>query len=100
MADAFYARVPGAKIQNFTGVGSIYVVDCDVELNVSFKFGKVSIPIHPLDTVDDDLNRRDELGNPICMGAFQPILQESSSYDAIFGMNFREYHSICACAQE
>lgn len=88
MADAFYGRVPGATLQNFTGVGNIYVVPCDVELNVSFKFGNVSYPIHALDTVDDDLNRRDELGNPICMGAFQPILQESSNYDAIFGMNF------------
>ncbi|KAI0081265.1 acid protease [Panus rudis PR-1116 ss-1] len=92
VADAFYARVPGAKLQNITrgNVGEIYVLPCDVELNVTFKFGGVSFPIHPLDTSFDDLHITDNLGNTMCLGGFQPIAPgaQSSSYDMILGMTF------------
>jgi len=90
IADAFYGRVPGAKFQNLTGVGEIYVVPCEAELNVSFVFGGVKIPIHPLDTVTDSLDKTDALGNPICIGAFQPIIQtaQSNTFDMILGMAF------------
>ncbi|CAL1707657.1 unnamed protein product [Somion occarium] len=90
VADAFYLRVPDAKLENITGVGEIYTVPCNAELNVTFKFGNVSIPVHPLDTSSDDLGRTDPLGNQICLGGFQPIQDsaESDTYDIILGMTF------------
>ncbi|KAI0071145.1 acid protease [Panus rudis PR-1116 ss-1] len=49
VADAIYARVPGAKYQNNSGSPN-YVIPCDAELNLTFKFGNISFPVHPSDT--------------------------------------------------
>lgn len=70
----------------------MYTLPCDVELNVTFKLGGVDFPIHPLDTSISTLNKVDSLGNPFCIGAFQPIIAsaQSSTYDLILGMAFRE----------
>lgn len=90
VADAFYARVPSAQLSNITGFGEVYTLPCDVELNVTFKFANVSYPVHALDT-SLDINKLDALGNPTCLGAFQPIMPnaESSTFDMILGMAFR-----------
>ncbi|KIP04220.1 hypothetical protein PHLGIDRAFT_129664 [Phlebiopsis gigantea 11061_1 CR5-6] len=90
VADAFYSRVPGAQLTNYSGLGEVYTMPCDVELNVTFKFSNVSYPIHPLDTSLSSLGKTDALGNPVCVGAFQPIQPgaESSTYDMILGMAF------------
>ncbi|KAI0785667.1 acid protease [Abortiporus biennis] len=89
VADAIYSRVPNATFKNITGnIGGVWTIPCTVELNVTFKFANVSFPIHPLDTSLSQFNEVDELGNPICLGAFQPIQQPSSTYDAILGMAF------------
>ena len=74
-----------------SGLGTVYTIPCDVELNVTFKFANVSYPIHPLDT-SLDLGRTDSAGNPVCIGAFQPIASnaQSSTYDMILGMAFCE----------
>ena len=73
-----------------TGIGVVYTVPCEVELNVTFVFGNVSLPIHPLDTSSDDLGRRDANGDPICLGGFQPIQPSAvdDTYDMILGMSF------------
>lgn len=94
VADAFYARVPGAQLQNLSGIGEVYTLPCDVELNVTFKFAGVEFPIHPLDTSISTLNKVDSLGNPFCIGAFQPIIStaQASSYDMILGMAFCKCH--------
>lgn len=91
VADAFYGRVPGAVFTNVTGLGEVYTLPCDVELNVTFKFANVSYPIHPLDT-SLDLGTTNSSGDPVCVGAFQPIAPgaQSNSYDMILGMAFRE----------
>lgn len=55
-------------------------------LNISFNFGGVNIPIHPLDAVSDDFSMTDSNGQPICIGTFQPITSAFSllgSYDII-----------------
>lgn len=90
VADAFYGRVPGAQLVNYTGLGEVYTLPCDVELNVTFKFNNVSYPIHPLDTSLSSLGKTDAQGNQVCVGAFQPIQAgaESSTYDMILGMAF------------
>ncbi|KAI0093260.1 acid protease [Irpex rosettiformis] len=89
IADAIYARVPGAEFKNVTGFGQTYTLPCDVELNITFKFHNVSYPVHPLDTTLD-IGRKDSSGNSVCIGAFQPIMPgaESPTFDAIFGMGF------------
>lgn len=91
VADAFYGRVPNASFTNLTGFGEVYTLPCTVELNVTFKFANVSYSIHPLDT-SLDVGKTDSLGNPLCVGAFQPIADsaQSSNYDMILGMAFRE----------
>jgi hypothetical protein len=77
---------------NYTGLGEVYTLPCNVELNVTFKFANVSYPIHPLDTSLSQLQKTDALGNPVCVGAFQPIQSgaESDTYDMILGMAFRK----------
>jgi len=89
IADAFYARVPGAQLTNVTGFGSIYTLPCNVELNVTFKFSNISYHIHPLDT-SLQVGPPDSSGNPTCLGSFQPIMPgaESSTFDMILGMAF------------
>jgi hypothetical protein len=54
MADAIYGRVQGANYSQSNG--GIWTVPCTQELNISFTFGGVNIPIHPLDVVSSDLN--------------------------------------------
>lgn len=85
--------MPGALYQNISGIGEVYTLPCDVELNVTFKFGGVEYPVHPLDTSISTLKKKDALGNTFCIGSFQPIIStaQASTYDMILGMSFCEY---------
>ncbi|KAI5119387.1 hypothetical protein M0805_001061 [Coniferiporia weirii] len=47
-ANAIYGSVPGAVLHASSGV---YEVPCDTKINVSFVFGGVAYPVHPIDTV-------------------------------------------------
>ncbi|EMD37877.1 hypothetical protein CERSUDRAFT_114514 [Gelatoporia subvermispora B] len=91
VADGIYGRFPQASFQNVTqaGLGPVWTLPCDVEVNITFKFGGVSFPIHPLDTNYDDGFVYPN-GTKFCVGAFQPIQSgaESSDYDMILGMAF------------
>ncbi len=49
MADAIYSRVSGAEYRNITDIGEIWIVPCDEEVNITFKFSGNSYHIHPLD---------------------------------------------------
>ncbi|KAH9980160.1 acid protease [Lactifluus volemus] len=90
MSDAIYGRVQGASYDVNNGV---WMVPCDQMLNISFTFGGVTIPIHPLDAVSGDFRS----GN-LCAGAFQPISTAFSvfgNYDMILGMSFlRNVYSV------
>ncbi|KAI0329449.1 acid protease [Cubamyces sp. BRFM 1775] len=89
VADAIYSRVPGAKFVNISATATpVWTLPCTVELNVTFKFGGISYPVHPLDTVMDDLQGPlDDNGHPSCVGAFQPMAAEEP-YDIVLGMAF------------
>ncbi|KAI0755224.1 acid protease [Daedaleopsis nitida] len=89
VAEAFYKDVPGAKLVNLQAVsGEIWQLPCDKEINVTFKFGAISFPVHPLDT-SIDLNLTDSSGHHVCFGAFQPMdAGNDATFDAIFGMAF------------
>jgi len=88
MADAIYGRVQGAV---YDTANQFWTVPCGQLLNISFNFGGVNIPIHPLDTVSSDFNYKDSSGKSACVGAFQPITSAFSllgTYDMIMGMAF------------
>ncbi|KAI8993027.1 aspartic peptidase domain-containing protein [Trametes punicea] len=89
VADAIYGRVPGARFVNISATATpVWTVPCSVELNVTFKFAGISYPVHPLDTVMDDLQGPlDSSGKPTCVGAFQPMSVEEP-YDIVLGMAF------------
>ncbi|KZP08675.1 acid protease [Athelia psychrophila] len=88
VSDAIYGRVQGAE---FDVAEQLWLVPCTQMLNISFNFGGVNIPIHPLDTVSADFNVTDSNGKSMCVGTFQPITSAFSllgSYDLILGMGF------------
>ncbi|KAI0775707.1 aspartic peptidase domain-containing protein [Trametes elegans] len=89
VADAIYSRVPGAKYVSIRATATpVWTLPCGTELNITFKFAGVSYPVHPLDTVMDDLQGPlDQYGKPTCVGAFQPMSVEEP-YDIILGMAF------------
>jgi len=88
VSDAIYGRVQGAV---YDTTQQFWTLPCGQLLNISFNFGGVNIPIHPLDTVNNDFHYKDSNGNPACVGAFQPITSAFSllgTYDMILGMGF------------
>ncbi|EMD40139.1 hypothetical protein CERSUDRAFT_71923 [Gelatoporia subvermispora B] len=88
MSDAIYGRVQGAEYNEEQG---LWLIPCDQLLNISFKFGGQTYPIHPLDVSSSDFNMVDSTGNPACVGTFQPISSAFSllgEYDIILGMAF------------
>lgn len=88
LSDAIYGRVRGAI---YDAKNEWWTVPCGQELNISFNFGGINYPIHPLDTVNDNFGIRDANGEKICIGTFQPITSAFSmlgNYDMILGMNF------------
>ena len=94
MADAIYGRVQGAE---YNEESEVWTVPCDQLINITFKFGGVEYPIHPLDVSSSDFNMVSSTGNPVCVGTFQPITSAFSllgEYDIILGMAFSE--SMCA----
>ncbi|RPD62708.1 acid protease [Lentinus tigrinus ALCF2SS1-7] len=89
VAEALYKDVPDAQLVTRSELsGQVWQLPCDKEVNITFKFGGVSFPVHPLDS-NIDLNLTDSSGNHVCFGAFQPFDPgEDATYDAIFGMAF------------
>ena len=66
VVNAIYSGAKGAKLQNITELnGETWVVDCDAEINLSFKIGGVTYPIHPLDVTQ---STTDDNGNTFCFG--------------------------------
>jgi hypothetical protein len=50
VANATYSGAKGAQLVNVSAAGGdVWVVDCTAEINVTFKIGGQSYPIHPLD---------------------------------------------------
>ncbi|TFK52509.1 acid protease [Heliocybe sulcata] len=88
LSDAIYGRVQGAVYDTNS---QVWTVPCDQLVNLAFKFGGVTYPVHPLDVATSDFNYTDATGNPKCVGAFQPITSAFSllgEYDMILGMAF------------
>ncbi|SJL07765.1 uncharacterized protein ARMOST_11115 [Armillaria ostoyae] len=95
IADAIYSGVSGAEYRDITGVGNVWIVPCDEEVNITFKFSGNSYHIHPLDaTMDPSLFDLSEIvnseGQSSCIGSFQPTIPGAriELRDMILGMSF------------
>jgi len=94
VSDAIYGRFPGAEYINIPVLGSVWIVPCSAEVNISFTFSGKNIPIHPLDaTLEPSTlslsNVQASTGEDGCIGAFQPMsFGGSPTYDIILGMAF------------
>ncbi|KAG1901319.1 aspartic peptidase domain-containing protein [Suillus fuscotomentosus] len=88
VSDAIYGRVQGAE---WSVANEAWLVPCGQLINVTFNFGGVSYPIHPLDVSSSDFGVTFSNGNPACLGTFQPVTSAFSllgEYDMILGMAF------------
>lgn len=66
VVDAIYSGVKGAQLVSVPAFsGNVWCFDCDAEINVTFKIGGQSYPIHPL-----DVSRKvvDANGDSACYG--------------------------------
>jgi len=89
VAKAIYSGVKGAQLVNIPQFnGDTWIVDCQAEINISFKIGGQTYPIHPLDVTQ-------ALTTPngtvvFCFGTFQPIIPtaKDDTLDGILGMSF------------
>jgi hypothetical protein len=94
VSDAIYGGFPGAEYVNIPNLGSVWIVPCSTEANISFTFAGKNFPIHPLDaTLEPSIIGLDNLqvstGEDGCIGTFQPMSFEGSpTYDLILGMAF------------
>ena len=66
MARAIYSGISGASLQSVVGLGSIWRIPCDAEINVAFKIGDQTYPVHPLDTNSNDVLKSRWPGLPRC----------------------------------
>lgn len=73
VAQALYGDIPGAVLTNISGLGEIWVLPCDQEVNATFLFGGVEFPIHPLDLNFDGFGLQAD-GKSYCVGAVSTVL--------------------------
>jgi hypothetical protein len=66
IVNAIYSGVKGAQLNSDPSFnGDVWIVDCDAEINVTFKIGGQSYPIHPLDVSRQEIGTD---GKPFCFG--------------------------------
>lgn len=65
VSDAIYGRVQGAE---WNAQNSVWTIPCTQMLNISFKMGGQTFPIHPLDTSSSDFGLTFSNGQPACVG--------------------------------
>ena len=86
-AKAIYGSVPGSQFFQSEG---IYTVPCDTEISLSFVFGGIEYPMHPIDTV---AATTDGNGGVVCYSGF-PV-GDGSTEDLLLGDSFlRNVYSV------
>ncbi|EGN98520.1 hypothetical protein SERLA73DRAFT_110062 [Serpula lacrymans var. lacrymans S7.3] len=95
VAKAIYGGVNGSYLYNISGIGEIWILPCNEEVNATFLFAGVQYPIHPLDLNfgKGELTGVVPNGAEMCVGAFQPFsfdprINDEVIYDMILGMAF------------
>lgn len=66
VSDAIYGRVQGAA---YDTASQLWTIPCTQLLNISFNFGGVNFPIHPLDVSSSDFALKNAAGETVCAGA-------------------------------
>ncbi|KAJ7636230.1 aspartic peptidase domain-containing protein [Roridomyces roridus] len=98
VAEAIYSPYGAdAELRNVSEVdGAIWVVVCDVEVNVTLLFGGEAYPVHPLDATIDPLVLNFAAltlasGKKGCIGSFQPaaLNTEFPIFDMFLAQPFR-----------
>jgi hypothetical protein len=93
-ADAYYSSFPGAEYGNVAGIGDTWILPCASEVNISYKFGGITFPVHPLDATLEPQTLglegvQNSQGEDCCIGAFQPVSFDAQGlFDVILGMAF------------
>lgn len=75
VAEGFYSKIEGAKLENVTGLGEAWTLDCDKEVNITFKIGGKTYPIHPLDAIIDPVDISASLSSGRCIGSVSKTTQ-------------------------
>ena len=65
VSDAIYGRVQGAE---WNSDWNAWTIPCTQMLNISFKFGGNTYPIHPLDTSSSEFDVVNANGETVCLG--------------------------------
>ncbi|KAH9480602.1 Saccharopepsin [Psilocybe cubensis] len=96
IAEAIYGKFVGSKFTQLPGLGGVWVLPCEQEVNITFSFGGKLYPIHPLDmsfepSVVNLTDFQTTSGERGCIGTFQPFTYDRGSnptYDMVLGMAF------------
>ena len=72
MSNAIYSGVSNASLEFVEGLGQIWLIPCDAEINITFKIGGQTYPVHPLDTNSDDALTNSD--GQTCLGAVRLVL--------------------------
>lgn len=80
--DAIYSTIPGAQ---FVASQGVYLVPCNANINVSFVFGGVEYPIHPIDTVTATLDTNNDVA---CFSGFPSSGGTDTDEDLLLGDTF------------
>ena len=66
VVNAIYSGAKGAQLVSVSSLGGdVWIVDCEAEINVTFKIGGQSYPIHPLDVTRQQVEGN---GESFCYG--------------------------------
>jgi hypothetical protein len=77
VSNTIYSGVPGASLEFVEGLGQIWLIPCDAEINIAFKIGGQTYPVHPLDTNSDDVLTSPD--GQTCVGAVRLVLVAPTS---------------------
>ncbi|KAF8964425.1 aspartic peptidase domain-containing protein [Flammula alnicola] len=96
VVDAIYSGFSESEYREVPGIGGAYVLPCEQEVNITFKFSGKAYPIHPLDMTLEPLSIKlpslqTSDGQKACIGTFQPFTYDrgsSPNYDMVLGMAF------------
>ena len=70
VSDAIYGRVQGAE---WSSTNQAWLVPCGQLINLTFNFGGLSYPVHPLDVSSSDFSVAFANGNPACLGTVSDL---------------------------
>ena len=78
VVNSIYSGAKGAQLVSVASLGGdVWIVDCEAEINVTFKIGGQSYPIHPLDVTREQVEGN---GESFCYGTVRVASSRSFVY--------------------